>query len=153
MQPPPENAAKVCAFERPLSMPVHGSGRRYAAIVGKACSCYFRAAYPATHSKSPCRATPPGDPSGSQPCSCHAARWRRIAPPNRSASSRSSRPGGSTDLLARVPGQKLAQRWGQQTIVASEFTAKAPPDRFSAQFRTEIEKWGKVIKAFGARPD
>jgi tripartite-type tricarboxylate transporter receptor subunit TctC len=54
--------------------------------------------------------------------------------------------GGATDLLARVLGQKLTERWGQQvivdnkpgagTIVASEYTAKAPPDGYTLLFVT-----------------
>src|ERR1700741_5333340 len=47
-------------------------------------------------------------------------------------------PGGSTDILARMIGQKLTDAWGQQVIVdnragangvvAAEMTARANPD-------------------------
>ncbi len=47
-------------------------------------------------------------------------------------------PGGPTDILARVVGQKLSERWGQQVlvdnragangIIGAEFASKAPPD-------------------------
>ena len=47
-------------------------------------------------------------------------------------------PGGSSDLMARVFGQKLSEIWGQQVIIESkpgaaggigmEFAARQPPD-------------------------
>src|SRR6185295_17683544 len=50
-------------------------------------------------------------------------------------------PGGSTDILARMLGQKLTEAWGQQVIVdnrpgangvvAAELTARANPDGHS----------------------
>ena len=50
-------------------------------------------------------------------------------------------PGGSTDILARMIGQKLQEAWGQQVIadnrpgangvVAAEITAKANPDGYT----------------------
>src|SRR6266852_9484431 len=50
-------------------------------------------------------------------------------------------PGGSSDLMARVFGAKLAELWGQQVIVESkpgaagsigmDFAAKQPPDGYS----------------------
>lgn len=53
-------------------------------------------------------------------------------------------PGGSTDILARMIGQKLTQAWGQQVIVdnrpgangvvAADLTAKANPDGHTLLF-------------------
>src|SRR3954468_1932292 len=50
-------------------------------------------------------------------------------------------PGGSSDLMARVFGAKLADRWGQQVLVenkpgaagsiGTEYAAKQPPDGYS----------------------
>lgn len=50
-------------------------------------------------------------------------------------------PGGGTDLLARLIGQKLTERWGQQVVVdnrpganmiiATEMAAKAAPDGYT----------------------
>ena len=50
-------------------------------------------------------------------------------------------PGGSTDLVARVTGQKLAESWGQQVVIdnrpgangmiGSDLVAKANPDGYS----------------------
>ena len=50
-------------------------------------------------------------------------------------------PGGSSDLIARIFGQKLSELWGQQVIVESkpgaagsigmEFSARQPPDGYS----------------------
>ncbi len=50
-------------------------------------------------------------------------------------------PGGGTDFIARLVGQKLTEMWGQQLIVenrpgasmmiASEIVAKAPPDGYT----------------------
>jgi len=50
-------------------------------------------------------------------------------------------PGGSTDIIARVVGQKLTEAWGQQVIidnrpgaggnVAAEFVARAAPDGYT----------------------
>ena len=50
-------------------------------------------------------------------------------------------PGGSSDLLARLLGQKLAEAWGQQVIVdnrpgaagniGTEFAARAPADGYT----------------------
>ncbi len=50
-------------------------------------------------------------------------------------------PGGGTDFIARLVGQKLTEMWGQQAIVenrpgasmmiASEIVAKAPPDGYT----------------------
>lgn len=52
-------------------------------------------------------------------------------------------PGGVTDILARIVGQKLTESWGQPVVVdnrpgasgmlGSEFTAKAPPDGYTIQ--------------------
>src|SRR5215207_10749976 len=49
-------------------------------------------------------------------------------------------PGGGNDALARVLGQKLEEQWGKpvvvenksggNTIIATEFTAKQPPDGY-----------------------
>ncbi|WP_059412165.1 Bug family tripartite tricarboxylate transporter substrate binding protein [Cupriavidus basilensis] len=49
--------------------------------------------------------------------------------------------GGSTDLLARLVGQKLTEKWGQPVVVenrpgangmvGTEFVAKAPPDGYT----------------------
>src|ERR1035437_6273917 len=53
-------------------------------------------------------------------------------------------PGGATDILARMIGQKLTQAWGRQVVVdnrtgangviASELTAKANPDGYTLLF-------------------
>lgn len=53
-------------------------------------------------------------------------------------------PGGSTDILARMIGQKLQEAWGQQVIadnrpgangvVAADITAKANPDGYTLMF-------------------
>src|SRR6476661_8354314 len=50
-------------------------------------------------------------------------------------------PGGSSDLMARVFGQKLSEVWGQQVIIESkpgaagsigmEYAARQPPDGYS----------------------
>ena len=50
-------------------------------------------------------------------------------------------PGGSSDLLARLLGQKLAETWGQQIVVdnrpgaagniGTEFAARAPADGYT----------------------
>jgi len=50
-------------------------------------------------------------------------------------------PGGGTDIVARVLGQKLTEMWGQQVIVenragasgtiGTEYAAKAPPDGYT----------------------
>ncbi len=50
-------------------------------------------------------------------------------------------PGGSTDLLARLVGQKLTESWGQQvivdnrpggnTVIGSEVLVKSPPDGYT----------------------
>src|SRR6186997_2402054 len=50
-------------------------------------------------------------------------------------------PGGSSDLMARVFGQKLSEVWGQQVIIESkpgaagsigmEFSAKQPADGYT----------------------
>lgn len=52
-------------------------------------------------------------------------------------------PGGATDILARVIGQKLGENWNQQVvidnrpganqIIAAELTAKAAPDGYTLQ--------------------
>ena len=53
-------------------------------------------------------------------------------------------PGGSADVLSRLVGQSLAQRWGQPvivetrpgagTIIGTAYTAKAPPDGHTIMF-------------------
>lgn len=53
-------------------------------------------------------------------------------------------PGGATDILARMIGQKLTQAWGQQVVIdnrsgangviAAELTAKANPDGHTLMF-------------------
>jgi len=55
-------------------------------------------------------------------------------------------PGGSTSVLARLVGQKLAESWGQQvlvenrgggnTIIGTEALAKSPPDGYSIMVMT-----------------
>jgi tripartite-type tricarboxylate transporter receptor subunit TctC len=50
-------------------------------------------------------------------------------------------PGGPTDVAARLVGQKLTEKWGQQVIVdarpgaggniAAEHVAKSPPDGYT----------------------
>src|SRR5258708_16192181 len=50
-------------------------------------------------------------------------------------------PGGLPDTIARVMGQKLSERWGQQFVVENkpgancilrpDFVANAPPDRYT----------------------
>ena len=55
-------------------------------------------------------------------------------------------PGGSTDLVARVAGQKLAELWGQQVVIdnrggangmiGSDLVAKASPDGYTAVLGT-----------------
>src|SRR5258708_37477697 len=50
-------------------------------------------------------------------------------------------PGGGTDILARIVGQKLGEAWGQSVIVENRpgasatigaaAVAKAPPDRYT----------------------
>src|SRR4051812_36677808 len=50
-------------------------------------------------------------------------------------------PGGSTDIVARVLGQKLNEAWGQpvlvdnraggSTVIGTEIVAKAPPDGYT----------------------
>src|SRR3954466_3163812 len=50
-------------------------------------------------------------------------------------------PGGSTDLVARVVGQKMAESWGQQVVIdnrpgangmiGADLVAKASPDGYS----------------------
>jgi tripartite-type tricarboxylate transporter receptor subunit TctC len=52
-------------------------------------------------------------------------------------------PGGATDILARIFGQKMSEAWGQQVvidnrpganqIVAAELTARAAPDGYTLQ--------------------
>jgi tripartite-type tricarboxylate transporter receptor subunit TctC len=52
-------------------------------------------------------------------------------------------PGGVTDILARIVGQKLTESWGQAVVIdnrpgasgmlGSEYTAKAPPDGYTIQ--------------------
>lgn len=42
-------------------------------------------------------------------------------------------PGGSTDILARMIGQKLTEAWGQQ-VIAAEITAKSNPDGHTLMF-------------------
>jgi tripartite-type tricarboxylate transporter receptor subunit TctC len=47
-------------------------------------------------------------------------------------------PGGGTDIVARIPSQKLSEMWGQQVIVdnragavgtiGTDLAAKSPPD-------------------------
>jgi len=53
-------------------------------------------------------------------------------------------PGGSTDIVARIIGQKLTESWGQPVIVdnragasgiiGTELVAKAPPDGYTVEF-------------------
>ena len=55
-------------------------------------------------------------------------------------------PGGATDIIARVIGQKISEQMGQSVIVenkagangniASEFVAKAPPDGYTLLYNT-----------------
>lgn len=50
-------------------------------------------------------------------------------------------PGGATDLLARLVGQKLSERWGQSVLIdnrtgagghiGAEFAARSPPDGYT----------------------
>ena len=70
--------------------------------------------------------------------------WRRpcctprTCPPGRCASSSGFAPGGGTDILARVIGQKLGDMWKTQVIVenkagasgtiAADYVAKQPAD-------------------------
>ena len=81
--------------------------------------------------------------------------------------------GGNTDITARAIGAKLSEVFGQQIVVenrpggatniGSELVAKAPPDgytilmggtqeEFGRFIRTEIEKYAKVVKATGMKP-
>jgi tripartite-type tricarboxylate transporter receptor subunit TctC len=74
-------------------------------------------------------------------------------------------PGGGTDTLARIFGQKLAEVLGQQVVIdnrpgagtniGAEIAAKAPPDGYTALMgiRSEIDKWARVVRASGARVD
>ena len=58
-------------------------------------------------------------------------------------------PGGGTDALARVVGQKLGAMWGQQVIVenkagvagvlAAEYTATQPSDGRSEEHTSELQ--------------
>jgi tripartite-type tricarboxylate transporter receptor subunit TctC len=62
-------------------------------------------------------------------------------------------PGGNTDILSRLIGQKLTEAWGQQVIidnrpgaggtVGAEITAKAPPDGYTIV----MGSFGNVIVA------
>jgi tripartite-type tricarboxylate transporter receptor subunit TctC len=55
-------------------------------------------------------------------------------------------PGGSTDILARIVGERLADKWGQQVLIdnrggaggniAAELTAKSPADGYSIMMGT-----------------
>ena len=88
-------------------------------------------------------------------------------------------PGGSSDAVARLLGQKLGELLGQQFVIDNrggaagsigrEVVAKATPDGYTLlvgdsphtinvhvldkHVRAELEKWGKVVKAAGIRPE
>ena len=55
-------------------------------------------------------------------------------------------PGGGTDALARILGPKLTENLGQTP-------APSTPEEFDQQIRAEYERWGKVVKASGAKVD
>ena len=56
-------------------------------------------------------------------------------------------PGGGNDTLARIFGQKLSERWGQQIVidnkpgaggaVGTEFVARAAPDGYTVLYGTQ----------------
>jgi tripartite-type tricarboxylate transporter receptor subunit TctC len=58
-------------------------------------------------------------------------------------------PGGASDVMARIIGQKLTQRWGQQTIIdnrpgaggsiAGEIAARAAPDGHTLFFAASAQ--------------
>ena len=58
-------------------------------------------------------------------------------------------PGGATDIMARTIGQKLTQRWGQQTIIdnrpgaggniAADIAARAAPDGYTLFFAASAQ--------------
>ncbi len=91
-------------------------------------------------------------------------------------------PGGATDVLTRIVGQKITERMGQPVVTAlpKEMVARlnteisnaitAPelkekltalgaepsiksPDQFAQYVREEIVKWAKVVKESGAKLD
>ena len=59
-------------------------------------------------------------------------------------------PGGSTDIVARILGQRMGESMGQQVIIANrgggasipatEFVVKAPPDGYTLLYAHMMEK-------------
>lgn len=78
-------------------------------------------------------------------------------------------PGGATEFIARLIGQKLTQSIGQQVIIDNrpgaagnlgiELAAQSTdavigtPEEFGAYVKQEIAKWAAVVRRAGIQPE
>jgi tripartite-type tricarboxylate transporter receptor subunit TctC len=63
-------------------------------------------------------------------------------------------PGSGVDIVTRLVTPKLADGLGQQFIADNRADpAGTTAEQFGAHLRAEIAKWGKAVKASGARVD
>ena len=61
-------------------------------------------------------------------------------------------PGGATDILARLIGQRLSEKLGQQFVIENKPGAgNGSPEAFGAMIAAETEKWEKVVKYAGIK--
>ena len=74
-------------------------------------------------------------------------------------------PGGASDTAARLVGNKLSKRWGQQVVIenrpgaggtiGTEIAARAQPDGYTLRMgsSTDLAKYAKVVEESGVRID
>ena len=55
-------------------------------------------------------------------------------------------PGGANDIVARLIGQRLTDRWARVVVIDT-------PEEFARHIGAEIERWSKVIRESGVRAE